>query len=29
MGITGVVGSYYTTYGGIPSRLHNVASSRS
>ena len=25
MGITGVVGSYYTTYGGIPSRLHNVA----
>lgn len=25
MGITGVVGSYHTTYGGIPSRLHNVA----
>jgi vancomycin resistance protein YoaR len=25
MGITGVVGSYSTTYGGIPSRLHNVA----
>ncbi len=25
MGITGVVGSYYTTYGGIPERLHNVA----
>ena len=25
MGITGVVASYYTTYGGIPSRLHNVA----
>jgi vancomycin resistance protein YoaR len=25
MGITGVVGSYYTSYGGIPSRLHNVA----
>ncbi len=25
MGITGVVGSYYTTYGGIASRLHNVA----
>ena len=25
MGINGVVGSYYTTYGGIPSRLHNVA----
>ena len=25
MGITGVVGSYYTTFGGIPSRLHNVA----
>jgi vancomycin resistance protein YoaR len=25
MGITGIVGSYYTTYGGIPSRLHNVA----
>jgi vancomycin resistance protein YoaR len=25
MGISGVVGSYHTTYGGIPSRLHNVA----
>ena len=25
MGITGVVGSYYTTYGGIANRLHNVA----
>jgi vancomycin resistance protein YoaR len=25
MGITGVVGSYHTTYGGIPNRLHNVA----
>jgi vancomycin resistance protein YoaR len=25
MGITGVVGSYHTSYGGIPSRLHNVA----
>jgi vancomycin resistance protein YoaR len=25
MGINGVVGSYYTSYGGIPSRLHNVA----
>jgi vancomycin resistance protein YoaR len=25
MGITGVVGSYHTTYGGIASRLHNVA----
>ncbi len=25
MGINGVVGSYHTTYGGIPSRLHNVA----
>jgi vancomycin resistance protein YoaR len=25
MGITGIVGSYSTTYGGIPSRLHNVA----
>jgi vancomycin resistance protein YoaR len=25
MGITGIVGSYTTTYGGIPSRLHNVA----
>lgn len=25
MGITGVVGSYTTTYGGTPGRLHNVA----
>jgi vancomycin resistance protein YoaR len=25
MGITGVVGSYHTTYGGIANRLHNVA----
>ena len=25
MGITGIVGSYTTTYGGIASRLHNVA----
>lgn len=25
MGITGVVGTYSTTYGGIPNRLHNVA----
>ena len=24
MGITGVVGSYTTTYGGTPGRLHNV-----
>jgi vancomycin resistance protein YoaR len=25
MGITGIVGSYTTTYGGTPGRLHNVA----
>ncbi len=25
MGVTGVVGTYSTTYGGIPNRLHNVA----
>src|SRR4029079_4585273 len=24
MGITGIVGSYTTTYGGTPGRLHNV-----
>ena len=28
MGITGVVGSYTTTYGGTPGRVHNVASWR-
>ena len=28
MGITGVVGTYATTYGGIPNRLYNVAARR-